>query len=137
MQRYHAEVEKIIRYGGSRNESTLRKPFENLLGQYARAKNLMLVAEVEFRTPLGKLIYPDGTLKDALRQDWGYWESKDEQDDLEFEIKKKFAKGYPSFNILFEDTQTAILIQGGEEVFRADFGDAAALDALLACLSLI
>ena len=124
-------MEEIIRYGGTRNESTLRKPFEDLLGQYARAKKLVLIAEVEFRTPLGKLIYPDGTLKDALRQDWGYWESKDEKDDLEEEIKKKFAKGYPNNNILFEDTKTAILYQGGERVFTAEFQDAVALDKLL------
>ena len=38
--------------------------------------------------------------KDILRQDWGYWESKDESDNLDEEIRKKFAKGYPKENIL-------------------------------------
>jgi hypothetical protein len=28
---YHAKVEKIIRYGGSRNESAMRKPFQHWL----------------------------------------------------------------------------------------------------------
>ena len=74
---------------------------------------------------------PDGTLKDALRQDWGYWESKDEKDTLADEIHTKFSKGYPDFNILFEDTHTAVLIQGGNEILRAEFEDARALDALL------
>ncbi|MFA5375520.1 MAG: type ISP restriction/modification enzyme [Dehalococcoidia bacterium] len=131
IQQYHTKVEKIIRYGGSRNEGALRKPFQDLLEAYALSKNLQLVTEVEVRTRSGKRVVPDGTLKDALRQDWGYWESKDEKDDLTAEIDAKFAKGYPSFNILFEDTHTAVLYQSGNEVLRADFTDAKALDALL------
>jgi predicted helicase len=131
IQRYYAEVDKIIRYGGSWNESSLRKPFQDLLEQYARARNLVLVAEIEMESKRGTRIRPDGVLKDALRQDWGYWESKDEKDNIEAEIKLKFNRGYPSFNILFEDTKRAVLYQGGEEVLHADFGDAKRLDALL------
>jgi hypothetical protein len=41
IQQYRAKVEQMIRYGGSRNESTLRKPFQDLLEQYARSKNLL------------------------------------------------------------------------------------------------
>jgi len=66
-----------------------------------------------------------------MRQDWGYWESKDQYDSLDEEIQKKFDKGYPKTNILFEDSQTAVLIQNGEEVARADFKNATALHALL------
>jgi hypothetical protein len=69
----------------------------------------MLIPEVSMRTAKGKLVTPDGTLKDVMRQDWGYWESKDESDVLEDEIKKKFEKDYPKDNILFEDSQTAVL----------------------------
>jgi hypothetical protein len=72
IQKYYAEVDKIIRYGGSRNESSLRKPFQDLLEQYARSKNLVLVAEVEIESKRGTRIRPDGVLKDALRQDWGF-----------------------------------------------------------------
>lgn len=131
VQQYYAKVEKLIQYSGTRNESTLRKAFQDLLEQYARSKNLLLVPEVEFVTKKGHKVYPDGTLKDALRQDWGYWESKDEKDNITQEIASKFAKGYPNFNILFEDTRTAILYQNGEEFYRADFADAQALDFLL------
>jgi hypothetical protein len=46
-----------------------------------------------------------------LRLDWGYWESKDQYDKLDEEIEKKLNKGYPDSNILFEDSQTAVLIQ--------------------------
>lgn len=131
IQKYYAEIDKIIRYGGSRNESSLRKPFQDLLEGYARAKSLVLVAEVEMESKKGTRIRPDGVLKDALRQDWGFWESKDEKDDIEAEVKAKFNKGYPSFNILFEDTRTAILYQSGNEVLRANFSDAKALDTLI------
>ena len=130
IQQYHAKVERIIRYGGSRNESALRKPFQDLLEQYAASRDLMLVSEVEYRRR-GVRVIPDGTLKDALRQDWGYWESKDEKDNLADEIAAKLAKGYPTTNILFEDTHTAVLYQAGAEAQRADFADAAALDGLL------
>jgi hypothetical protein len=80
----------------------------------------------------GRTVHPDGTLKDALRQDWGYWESKDERDTLEDEIRVRFSKGDPDFTILFEDTHTAVLIQGGDEELRASFSGAKALDEFLA-----
>ncbi|MDR0327767.1 MAG: N-6 DNA methylase, partial [Planctomycetaceae bacterium] len=78
-----------------------------------------------------KTVIPDGTLKDILQQDWGYWEAKDTDDDLDKEIGKKFAKGYPTDNILFEDTQTAVLFQLGKEVLRCKISDEKALDYLL------
>jgi predicted helicase len=131
VQVYRSKVERLIRYGGSRNESALRKAFQELLDVYAQSKGLVLVPEVEFSTPTGRKVYPDGTLKDALRQDWGYWESKDEKDDLEAEIITKLNKGYPDFNILFEDTHTAILYQRGVRVMSASFEDTVALDRLL------
>ena len=71
IQQYHAQVQKIIRYGGSRKESSVRKPFQDLLEAYARQRNLEMIAELDYRTRKGHTIYPDGTLKDALRQDWG------------------------------------------------------------------
>ena len=131
IQQYYNNVDKLIRYGGTRNETSLRKAFQELLDHYARSKNLLLVPEVGVLGKRGRTVHPDGTLKDALRQDWGYWESKDEKDTLEDEIRTKFGKGYPDFNILFEDTRTAVLYQGGNEIFRADFADAKALDTLL------
>ena len=45
IQQYYAKVEQIIRYSGVRNESSLRKPFQDLVEQYTRSKNLVLVAE--------------------------------------------------------------------------------------------
>ncbi len=131
IQQYRANVERLIQYGGSRNEMVLRKAFLELLDHYARSKNLLMVPEVEHTTRRGHKVYPDGTLKDALRQDWGFWESKDEKDNLQDEIASKFAKGYPDFNILFEDTHTAVLYQNGGLVLTASFDDDVLLDEIL------
>lgn len=131
IQQYHTRIDKIIQYGGSHNESSLRFAFQTLLEQYCADKNLELIAELEYKTPFGTTVYPDGTLKDAMRQDWGYWESKDQYDTLDEEIQKKFDKGYPKTNILFEDSQTAILIQNGQEVARADIKNPTDFHALL------
>ena len=110
---YQREVENTIHFGGTKKETSIRNAFFHLLNEYAKQKGLMLVPEVTIKTAKGKNVTPDGTLKDSLRQDWGYWESKDEADDIDEEIKKKFAKGYPNENILFEDSQTAVLYQNG------------------------
>jgi hypothetical protein len=128
---YQAEVEKIIQYGGSRKETSIRVAFQNLLNEYCKARDFLLIPELDYRTKSGKLVYPDGTVKDALRLDWGYWESKDESDVLDEEIAKKLAKGYPDDNILFEDSQTAVLIQCGEERQRVSMKEAEALDGII------
>lgn len=128
---YYSEVEKLIHYGGTTKETAVRTAFYNLLNDYARQHKLLLVPEVTLKTKSHKNITPDGTLKDALRLDWGYWESKDTSDDLDAEIAAKFAKGYPNDNILFEDSQTAVLYQNGAEVRRVPIADAEKLHALL------
>ncbi len=83
ISQYQARLERIVRYSGSRNESSVRTAFQELLDHYASSKNLALIAELDYKTALGTTVRPDGTLKNAVRQDIGYWESKDERDDLE------------------------------------------------------
>ncbi|MDM8567994.1 N-6 DNA methylase [Thiotrichales bacterium HSG1] len=130
IQNYYKKLENLIQYGGSRNEESIRRAFENLLDGYCEPKNFTLVAEITQAGESGK-IRPDGVVKDALRLDWGYWEAKDSKDDLDKEIKKKLAKGYPNDNIIFEDSQTAVLIQTGVEVLRIDMKEPEQLDKIL------
>jgi hypothetical protein len=40
---------------------------------------------------------------------FGYWEAKDTNDVLDEEIRKKTAAGYPRDNIIYEDTDSAVL----------------------------
>jgi predicted helicase len=78
----------------------------------------------------GRTISPDGTLRDDfLRR--GYWEAKDTHDNLDAEIQKKIAKGYPLSNIIFEDTRQAVLYQGGRERARFDLTNPQKLADLL------
>jgi predicted helicase len=128
---YIREIEAMARYGGSSDESSIRKAFSNLLDAYCKPHDLRLIDELEYVTRGGAKVYPDGTLKDALRLTHGYWEAKDEFDDLDQEIARKRAKGYPTDNILFEDSRTAVLIQNDAEVMRTDMRDLAALDRLI------
>ncbi len=128
---YYQGVDRIKQYSGTRQELSIRSEFANLLNSYCKTKNLLLVQELEYRTKKGTLVKPDGTVKDGLRLDWGYWESKDEQDILDEEIGTKIKKGYPTSNTIFEDSQTAVLYQQGNEVDRCAIGDPQKLDALL------
>ncbi|MFP5274762.1 type ISP restriction/modification enzyme [Coleofasciculus sp.] len=128
---YQAEVEKIIRYGGSRKETSIRNAFERLLNDYCKPHNYLLIPELDFKTKFNTTVFPDGTVKDAIRLDHGWWESKDQYDNLDEEIEKKLEKGYPDENILFEDSQSAVLIQHSREQLRVSMGDAEALDSLI------
>ncbi len=77
-------------------------------------------------------VFPDGTLREVLFETRrGYWEAKDTDDDLDEEISKKIAKGYPLNNTIFEDTRQAVLFQGGRERDRFDIADPKQLSALL------
>ena len=77
----------------------------------------------------------DGALLHSLRVPLGYWEAKDEEDDLDKEIVKKFKTGYPRDNIIFEDTTYAVLIQNGAEAMRCRMDGPELLEKLLNCFS--
>ena len=118
IERYRADLDRLIEFGGSDNEQSIRPAFQNCLDAYCREhrERLMLVPELR----AANNVIPDGTVKDSLRMPRGYWEAKDPGDDLDTEIQRKFNRGYPRDNIIFEDSQTAVLIQNREEAMRAD-----------------
>jgi hypothetical protein len=96
------------------HETALETAFQRLLGDTARdVKGWTLIPKQTMKVG-GRTISPDGTLRDDfLRR--GYWEAKDTHDNLDAEIQKKIAKGYPLSNIIFEDTRQGVLYQGGRE----------------------
>lgn len=97
----------------------MREAFKDLLKRWGRQHDLQFVAEHDIVTKAMTRIYVDGALLHGLRVPFGYWEAKDEADDLEAEIAAKFRKGYPRDNIIFTDDHTAVLWQDGAEVMRA------------------
>ncbi len=101
---------------GVQHEMAVRHAFATLLDTTAKPVHWMLIQE--YTLPNRKRI--DGALLDEFRIPRGYWEAKDSDDDLEAEIAKKIALGYPLANTIFEDTQRGILYQNGQVVMVAD-----------------
>jgi len=131
INRFYNELDRTIQFGGSRNEESVRANFFNLLKTYAKDYHYEAIAEIRVLGTKGKKVKPDGVINQTRGLTIGLWESKDEKDDLDAEIDAKIRKGYPLENILFEDTQTAILYQYGEEVERVPVRDADKLDRIL------
>ena len=123
IERYHADLQRFIEFGGSDHEQSIRRAFAVCLDSYCRdhREKLALVDELSSGSPVpGTAIRPDGTVKDSLRMNRGFWEAKDTHDDLDTEIQAKFNRGYPRDNIIFEDSQTAVLFQNRQEHMRVD-----------------
>ena len=131
INQYYQNLDRTLQYGKSTNEQSIRNHFWSLLNEYARKYNYEVIPEIPVMGTKGKKVYPDGTAKNLWGLDIGYWESKDEKDDIEAEIDAKIRKGYPLTNILFEDSSTAILFQRGEEVQRVPMREADKLHGLL------
>ncbi|MBB1127429.1 N-6 DNA methylase, partial [Thiospirillum jenense] len=105
--------------------------FKDLLKNWARPLGLTFIAEYPLTTAFKTRISVDGALLHELRLPLGYWEAKDIDDDLDAEINKKFARGYPQDNLLFTDDRTAVLFQQGQEIGRCEMTDPPALERLL------
>ena len=128
---YYAHYERAVKYGKSFNEQSIRTPFFNLLNEYARKHNYEVIPEVKCMGTKGRYVIPDGVMKNMFSLDLGLWESKDEKDTIDAEIDSKFKKGYPFYNILFEDSRSAVLIQRETEKLRIDIKDPDALNEIL------
>ena len=129
--RFQAELDRIKTMSGSLNEQTIRPAFRAMLRDWAKSQELFLLEEHPFQTNLGTTKYPDGTIVHDLRVPLGYWEAKDTQDNLDEEIAKKTAIGYPTSNIVYETSELAVLIQNGSEILRTDMSDVSGLTQLL------
>ena len=111
-------------------EMGTRYAFHRLMADAGKEHRWTLDAEQEKKVG-GKTIRPDGTFKDVLNLVRGYWEAKDTADKLEAEIEKKRKAGYPLNNIIFEDTQTAVLYQHGERILTVDMREPTRLAELV------
>jgi predicted helicase len=131
IQQYLNHLSDLRRISGANRESIVSEAFKDLLKNCARAHELVFIPQYEVSQPGGERRYVDGALLHALRVPFGYWEAKDEDDDLEREIANKFRRGYPSDNIIFEDSTQAILYQNGREVARCRVDEINQLDSLL------
>jgi predicted helicase len=113
------------------NEGATRAAFQRLLEDTSRSHGFTLVGEQTFQGTRKRNIRVDGELRDSYRFRRGIWEAKDTNDDLDTEITKKIAQGYPLKNTLFEDTRRAVLYQNNTVVFDHLITDPDSLQRLL------
>ena len=126
---YHATLTTLAAHSAA-HEGATETAFSHLLAVTAKPHGWTLIPKKMMKAG-GKTIYPDGTLQDGNYLPRGYWEAKDTHDDLDVEIRKKRAKGYPLGNIIFEDTTRAVLYQNGAEHARYDLANSQAVADLL------
>ena len=131
IQQYLNQLQDLRKVSGTHRESVVREAFKDLLKGWARSHDLIFVPEYEIENKTRDRRYVDGALLYELRMPFGYWEAKDEKDDLDAEIEYKFRRGYPQDNIIFEDSTEAVLIQNRQEVMRCGVDDVTALEKLL------
>lgn len=131
INKYLSELATLKKVSGTHRESVVREAFKDLLKAWGRSLDLTFIPEYELETKTKERRYVDGALLHTLRVPFGYWEAKDEKDDLDAEIVHKFKRGYPKTNILFDDSKQVVLIQHGEEVMRCGVDDVAQLEKLL------
>jgi predicted helicase len=128
---YLNDLATLKRVSGRTNESVVREAFKDLLKSWGKSHNLVFITEHAMTTSFKTNISVDGALLHDLRVPFGYWEAKDDKDDLDAEIALKTRKGYPTTNIVYEDSTQAVLIQNGAEVIRCKTDDGPALQNLL------
>jgi hypothetical protein len=131
ISQYLNELDRLRKISGTCRERVVQEAFKDLWKAWGKEHDLQFIPDYEIVTPAKNRIYPDGALVYSLRVPFGYWEAKDEEDDLDAEIAKKFKKGYPRDNIIFEDSTEAVLIQNGTEIFRCKVDDPKQLEKLL------
>lgn len=129
--KYLNDLKKLRQLSGTHRESVVREAFKDLLKAWGKSLDLTFIPEYEVESKTKERRYVDGALLHTLRVPFGYWEAKDEKDDLDAEIETKFKRGYPKTNIIFDDSRTAVLIQHGEEVMRCAVDDVNGLEKLL------
>jgi predicted helicase len=131
IQTYFNEIDRLKKFSGTTTEGVISEAFKDLLKAWSRQKDLQFVAQYQFLSSQKTHIRPDGTILHDLRVPLGYWEAKDESDDLDIEIAKKLKRGYPQDNIIFEDSREAVLIQNRQQIMRCSVTDGPALLRLL------
>ena len=127
---YYSELDQFDRLGVA-HEGAVRSAFQSLLQGCARKLEWTLVPEHTMMGNQNRRIVVDGALMDNFRLTHGYWEAKDIHDDLPSEVERKFERGYPCDNILFQTPHRAILWQNDQQMPEADLRDRAQLIRVL------
>jgi predicted helicase len=125
IDRYYKQLQDYK--GRADYELAVRTAFLNLLNETAHQVKWMLIPE---QTIEGG-IRPDGVLRDSFDLKRGFWEAKGPQSDLDKEIARKIATGYPLINTIFENTKQAVLYQNKKRAYEYDLQNPKAVSDLL------
>jgi predicted helicase len=109
------------------HEGAVQAAFGTLLQKCAVQFEWTVVGQYELPRDKKRSLRVDAAVLDRWRLPRGYWEAKDESDDLAAEAKKKISLGYPTDNILFQSPERAILVQNGRQVLDERLSDPATL----------
>ena len=112
---YYENLDALTQKGIS-HEGAVSPAFATLLQSCAKQFGRSLVEQYPMKVK-SHSIFLDGALVNAFNMPHGFWEAKDTSDDLDKEIKKKFAVGYPKSNILFQAPDRIVIYQDAQEVF--------------------
>ena len=118
VKNYYAALHQVGQLHFS-NEAQVSDAFAKLLADCGRKVHLTFIPQFPIQRAKTRVIV-DGALLDTFHLAHGYWEAKDEKDDLEREIKAKLDKGYPRDNIIFQAPERAVLYQAGARVADLD-----------------
>src|SRR5438132_2393146 len=112
------------------HEGAVRSAFQDLLAKCGRKAKPPLTLVPQYRIERARSsVIVDGALVDLYHLPHGYWEAKDEKDDLAREVERKLDKGYPRDNIIFQAPERAILYQSGARIFDENITRPEALPA--------
>jgi predicted helicase len=128
---YLKEIDLLKKTTGSSTEGVISEAFKDLLKAWSKQQGLVFSAQFSFQSPQKTTIRPDGTIFHSLGVPFGYWEAKDTDDKLDVEIAAKIKKGYPRDNIIYENSEVAVLFQNTVEVMRCSMQDTHELARLL------
>lgn len=107
---------------GVSHEGAVSPAFATLLQSCAKQFGRSLVEQYPMKVK-SHSIFLDGALVNAFNMPHGFWEAKDTGDDLDKEIKRKFAAGYPKNNILFQAPNRIVIYQDSQEVFNREISN--------------
>ena len=127
---YFTELNNLAQLGFF-HEGAVAPAFANILRAGAQPFGWTLTEQYQRKPGRGRTIRIDGALLDNFKLAHGYWEAKDNDDDLDAQIRKKLAAGYPRDNILFWAPQRMVVIQQGQRVWDSPIEGEGGPDALI------
>jgi len=111
------------------HEGAVRSAFQNVLAGYSKKLDWALVPEYRIKLPRAQSVVVDAAILDEWKFKHGFWEAKDEHDDLEREVRAKIERGYPTYTSVVPHAKNSMTAAaGGRAPLRSRLGRNTASD---------